>query len=74
VRYSFFVRLRSLDVLRGLAAAPRWSLGWWFVRPPVNRIGGQAVLVFFVLSGLVVTLPFLKDPAKLPTEAASTGR
>jgi peptidoglycan/LPS O-acetylase OafA/YrhL len=86
VQSSLFVRLRSLDGLRGFASltvvfthslivspvffaalyesipARRWSLSWWLGHPPLNLIwaGQQAVIVFFVLSGMVVSLPFVK--------------
>jgi peptidoglycan/LPS O-acetylase OafA/YrhL len=86
VQSSPFVRLRSLDGLRGFAAltvvfchalitspiffdalyepvpAHRWSVSWFLGNPPFNLIwsGQQAVIIFFVLSGLVVTLPFVK--------------
>jgi peptidoglycan/LPS O-acetylase OafA/YrhL len=82
-------RLRSLDGLRGVAAAivlfhhslllvpgfsatyqggalpTRGSLIWWLSYSPLKLLtaGGESVIVFFVLSGLVVALPVLKRPA-----------
>ena len=69
-------RIRSLDGLRGLAAvivlahhasliAQPWidPAGWAVLtRSPVKLLlaGSEAVMVFFVLSGLVVALPALK--------------
>ncbi|MBV9871490.1 MAG: acyltransferase [Frankiaceae bacterium] len=43
----------------------RFSLDWWLTRPPVNLLwsGSLAVLIFFVLSGLVVLLPFVRPEA-----------
>lgn len=40
------------------------SLTWWMTSTPVQLLiaGPEAVLVFFVLSGLVVTLPVLRRP------------
>jgi peptidoglycan/LPS O-acetylase OafA/YrhL len=43
----------------------RFSVSWWLTRPPLNLLwsGQQAVVIFFVLSGLVVSLPFVRDAA-----------
>lgn len=40
------------------------SLTWWFSYTPLKLLtaGTEAVIVFFVLSGLVVTLPVLRRP------------
>jgi peptidoglycan/LPS O-acetylase OafA/YrhL len=39
------------------------SLAWWMVHTPLHLVwaGGEAVFVFFVLSGLVLTLPILRS-------------
>jgi peptidoglycan/LPS O-acetylase OafA/YrhL len=81
-------RLRSLDGLRGVAAAvvlfhhslllvpgfsatyqggalpTQGSVIWWLSYTPLKLLtaGGESVIVFFVLSGLVVALPVLKRP------------
>lgn len=81
-------RLRSLDGLRGAAAAivllhhslllipsfsatyqggaapVQGSLVWWLSYSPLKLLtaGGESVIVFFVLSGLVVALPVLRRP------------
>jgi peptidoglycan/LPS O-acetylase OafA/YrhL len=41
----------------------RFSLDWWLTRPPLNLLwsGQQPVIIFFVLSGLVVALPFTRE-------------
>ena len=41
-----------------------WSLAWWVTSTPAQFLlaGPEAVLVFFVLSGLVVALPVLNRP------------
>ena len=46
------------------AHPPAWSLDWWVTSTPAQLLvaGPQAVLVFFVLSGLVVALPVLTRP------------
>jgi peptidoglycan/LPS O-acetylase OafA/YrhL len=51
----------------------RFSLDWWLSRPPLNLLwsGQQPVIIFFVLSGLVVVLPFIR-PAP-PTAAQWIG-
>jgi peptidoglycan/LPS O-acetylase OafA/YrhL len=43
--------------------ASRWSVSWFLGHPPLNLLwaGNQAVIIFFVLSGLVVTLPFVSS-------------
>lgn len=43
------------------AAPDRAGLGWWATYTPLRLVwaGDEAVLVFFVLSGLVLALPFL---------------
>lgn len=43
--------------------ARRWSVAWLLGHPPLNLLwaGNQAVIIFFVLSGLVVTLPFVSS-------------
>jgi peptidoglycan/LPS O-acetylase OafA/YrhL len=44
---------------------PTGSLVWWFTSTPLELLiaGPEAVLVFFVLSGLVLTLPVLRKGA-----------
>lgn len=41
-----------------------WSVSWWLTSTPLQLMvaGPEAVLVFFVLSGLVVALPVLRRP------------
>lgn len=43
---------------------PMWSVWWWLTSTPAQLMvaGPEAVLVFFVLSGLVVALPVLRRP------------
>lgn len=45
---------------------PTGSLVWWFTSTPLQLLiaGPEAVLVFFVLSGLVLTLPVLRRGAE----------
>jgi peptidoglycan/LPS O-acetylase OafA/YrhL len=54
------------DVLLGTAdqAPPTGSAAWWLTSTPAQLLvaGPEAVLVFFVLSGLVVALPVLSRP------------
>ena len=42
------------------------SRAWWFAYTPLHLVwaGGEAVLVFFVLSGLVLVLPHLRGPRR----------
>lgn len=44
------------------AAPPIRSVDWWMIHSPLHLAwaGGEAVLVFFVLSGVVLTLPFIE--------------
>jgi peptidoglycan/LPS O-acetylase OafA/YrhL len=44
------------------AVHPRWSFAWWMVETPLHALweGDAAVYVFFILSGIVLTLPALK--------------
>ena len=52
----------TLPALAAQWMAPdRAGLGWWATYTPLHLVwaGDEAVLVFFVLSGLVLTLPFL---------------
>ncbi|CAN5208930.1 hypothetical protein BH09ACT1_BH09ACT1_02510 [soil metagenome] len=54
------------DVNLGSATSPppTWSAAWWLTSTPAQLLvaGPEAVLVFFVLSGLVVALPVLTRP------------
>jgi peptidoglycan/LPS O-acetylase OafA/YrhL len=47
------------------AHPPVWSAYWWVTSTPAQLIvaGPEAVLVFFVLSGLVVAMPVLNRPS-----------
>ena len=47
----------------GSTAPPQWSAGWWLTSTPMQLLlaGPEAVLVFFVLSGLVVALPVVRN-------------
>lgn len=49
----------------GLAAPAAGSATWWFSFTPLRLLtaGSEAVIVFFVLSGFVLTLPVLRSPA-----------
>ena len=44
----------------------RSSPAWWLAYTPLHLgwAGGEAVLVFFVLSGLVLALPHLREPRR----------
>jgi peptidoglycan/LPS O-acetylase OafA/YrhL len=44
----------------------RTSRAWWATYTPAHLLwaGGEAVLVFFVLSGLVLALPYLRAPRR----------
>ncbi|MFE6236724.1 acyltransferase family protein [Cellulosimicrobium sp. NPDC057862] len=48
----------------GGEAADQGSAAWWLTSTPLRLLvdGPDAVLVFFVLSGLVLTLPVLRSP------------
>ncbi len=54
------------------AAVPRGTAGWWASFSPLHLFwaGGEAVYVFFILSGFVLVLPFLKSGPKLARWAA----
>ncbi len=45
------------------AWSPAWSLVWWLYRTPLRVLwaGPEAVLVFFVVSGFVLTLPLARS-------------
>lgn len=63
--YHFTLMFPSISRATGIDgdhAAPG-SVVWWLTSTPVNLLiaGPSAVLVFFVLSGLVVTLPVLRN-------------
>ncbi|MGO4593558.1 acyltransferase family protein [Leifsonia sp. 2TAF2] len=53
-----------------------FSLEWWLFHTPLRLLfaGHEAVLVFFVLSGFVLTLPFLKRPPTGRSTLAYYGR
>lgn len=48
-------------------SANRASGSWWLVFTPLHLVwaGTEAVMVFFVLSGLVLALPFLQRPSSV---------
>jgi peptidoglycan/LPS O-acetylase OafA/YrhL len=48
----------------GTSLPPTGSLIWWLSYSPLKLLtaGGEAVIVFFVLSGVVLTLPVLRAP------------
>ena len=55
----------TLPALANQNQAPdRSSAAWWLTYTPLHLVwaGGEAVLVFFVLSGLVLALPHLRTP------------
>ncbi|WP_249010197.1 acyltransferase [Conexibacter sp. DBS9H8] len=45
----------------GIEKWPEWSGRWWIVQTPLHLIwaGPEMVLIFFVLSGYVLTLPYV---------------
>lgn len=47
----------------------RFSLSWWLTFTPLHLVwaGEEAVLLFFVLSGFVLTLPALRAPLHWPS-------
>lgn len=53
------------DVVSGGVAPAAGSAEWWLYRTPLRVLlaGHEAVLIFFVLSGIVLTLPLL-DPGR----------
>ncbi|WP_375388533.1 acyltransferase family protein, partial [uncultured Amnibacterium sp.] len=64
---AFIVVLHHLSLIAAPVSQPAgepaaWSAWWWLERTPLKLLtaGHEAVLVFFVLSGLVVVLPALK--------------
>ena len=55
---------------------PTLSVEWWLYATPLRLLfaGHEAVLVFFVLSGFVLTLPFLSSPPTARSTLAYYGR
>jgi peptidoglycan/LPS O-acetylase OafA/YrhL len=60
------VLCHSTNVLPGVYDDPRRF--WWLTETPLAmlRAGHAAVIFFFVLSGFVLSLPFLKGPVSYP--------
>ncbi|WP_431218185.1 acyltransferase family protein [Leifsonia xyli] len=58
------------------AEASPSSVEWWLFHTPLRLLfaGHEAVLVFFVLSGFVLTLPFLGRPPTVRSTIAYYGR
>lgn len=56
------VLLHIMDTDPGLVHPAIWSVGWWFSYTPANLLwdGDEATLMFFVLSGFVLTRPFTR--------------
>jgi peptidoglycan/LPS O-acetylase OafA/YrhL len=54
----------ALEARRLIPAGPPGTALWWLSATPLSLAvsGGQAVIVFFVLSGIAMTLPVLKRP------------
>jgi len=61
------VLCHATNVLPGVYDDPHRS--WWLTQTPLAllRAGHAAVIFFFVLSGFVLTLPFLKGPVSYPS-------
>ena len=59
VGYHMLLVVPSLSLAFGSADAVAGSIDWWLYRTPLRLFfaGHEAVLVFFVLSGFVLTLP-----------------
>jgi peptidoglycan/LPS O-acetylase OafA/YrhL len=57
----------ATNVLPGVYDDPQQT--WWFTLTPLGllRAGHAAVVFFFVLSGFVLALPFLKGPVSYPS-------
>lgn len=57
--------ISDVYLVRGTAPAPTWTAVWWMTATPAQLLlaGPQAVLIFFVLSGFVLLLPVLNNPA-----------
>ena len=62
--HSFLLIPSFSAIYQGGAAPAQGSLVWWLSYSPLKLLtaGGESVIVFFVLSGLVVALPVLRRP------------
>ncbi|MDR7164866.1 peptidoglycan/LPS O-acetylase OafA/YrhL [Pseudarthrobacter oxydans] len=62
VNHCFLVSPQLAEAYREGAATPDGGWSWWLTSTPLHLIwgGSEAVYVFFVLSGFVLALPFLK--------------
>ena len=61
VHHAFLVSPGLADSYQGQRA--QLTGGWWLTHTPLHLVwdGPAAVIVFFVLSGFVLTLPFLRE-------------
>ena len=59
VVYHLLQVVPALAAAHFVSAAPLFSPSWWLEKTPVRLLfaGHEAVLIFFVLSGIVLTLP-----------------
>jgi peptidoglycan/LPS O-acetylase OafA/YrhL len=53
-------------IVPGISAPARWSFDWWIEQTPLHIFwaGSEMVMIFFVLSGYVLTLPAVKRGGK----------
>lgn len=65
VHHAFLVSPGLADSYQGQRA--QLTGGWWLTHTPLHLVwdGPAAVIVFFVLSGFVLTLPFLREQPAL---------
>lgn len=63
VHHSFLVAPPLADRYRGVTATSQSGWSWWMTQTPLHLLwdGTSAVFLFFILSGFVLSLPFLDD-------------
>jgi peptidoglycan/LPS O-acetylase OafA/YrhL len=77
VGYHMLLVVPTISALYVANAEPSaFSPEWWLFRTPLRLLtpGPEAVLIFFALSGFVLTLPLLRSPMTLRSTAAYYGR
>ncbi|MET3206981.1 UNVERIFIED_ORG: peptidoglycan/LPS O-acetylase OafA/YrhL [Arthrobacter sp. UYEF13] len=65
VHHCLLVSPQLDGAVESAGAAPMDSWVWWATFTPLHLIwaGKEAVYVFFILSGFVLTLPFIGSPS-----------